>query len=214
MSRTNSAATKWFVLAVLAFAALAIAVEARGVLPGDAALYRFARRLRHAPMVVTVGEALAGRAIEIVFASAALALILMLIVRGEARTAAFVVLSLVPAVLTPILKDILHRQPPAPLPSMSGSFPSGHAVGSMTVAAVAVALVAGTRWRGLALSSAAIFVAAVGISATMYGDHWPSDVLAGWIVAPAWTFLMYVLVRPPRTNGRRKPARSLRPPTP
>jgi undecaprenyl-diphosphatase len=202
---TNSVTTKLSVLAILAFAALAIAVETRAALPGDEALYRIVRRLRHASILGGIGEVLAGRAIEIVFAAVVAALFLTLIVRGHARTAAFLAASLVPAALTPILKDVFHRQPPAPLPSMSGgSFPSGHAVGSMTVAAVAVALAARTRWHGLISWVAAVFVAAVGVSAAVYGNHWPSDVLAGWLLGFGWTGALCGLVTPFLVQSNRR----------
>jgi membrane-associated phospholipid phosphatase len=193
----KSLTAKLSVLTILAFAALAIAVETRAALPGDEALYRMVRHLRHASILGGIGEVLAGRAIEIVFGAAVAAIFLTLIARGHSRIAAFLAASLVPAALTPILKDIFHRQPPVPLPSMSGdSFPSGHAVGSMTIAAVAVALAARTRWYGPISLVAAVFVAAVGVSAAVYGNHWPSDVLAGWLLGFGWTGALCALVAP------------------
>src|SRR5690606_20385315 len=65
-------------------------------------------------------------------------------------------------------------------PETSYSFPSGHAMGSMTLAVVLVLLAWPTRWRWAALAAMAFFVAMVGLSRMYLGVHYPSDILAGW----------------------------------
>jgi membrane-associated phospholipid phosphatase len=87
------------------------------------------------------------------------------------------------------------------------SFPSGHAMGSMTLAMVVVLLCWNLRTRGgLALrwpvtSVAALFVLLVGLSRVYLGVHYPSDILAGWTAACAWVVGVYALVY----NGTLKP---------
>ncbi len=79
-------------------------------------------------------------------------------------------------------------------PESSFSFPSGHAMGSMTLACVLVLLAWHTRWRWPVLAVSAIFVALVGLSRVYLGVHYPSDILAGWTAALVWTVGMYALV--------------------
>ncbi|MGW4350541.1 phosphatase PAP2 family protein [Nocardia sp. NPDC004582] len=69
------------------------------------------------------------------------------------------------------------------------SYPSGHALGSTVVIGVlvAVALPALRRVTRVIVSALAIvFILAVGISRLYLGVHWPSDVLAGWLIGACW----------------------------
>jgi membrane-associated phospholipid phosphatase len=79
-------------------------------------------------------------------------------------------------------------------PEHNYSFPSGHAMGSMTLALVLLALAWPTRWRWPLLAAMAMFVPMVGLSRIYLGVHYPSDILAGWAAASAWTVGAYLLV--------------------
>jgi undecaprenyl-diphosphatase len=79
-------------------------------------------------------------------------------------------------------------------PEGTYSFPSGHAMGSMTLACVVVLLCWPTRARWIAAAIASGFVMLVGFSRIYLGVHYPSDILAGWAAASAWTFAVYLLV--------------------
>ncbi len=79
-------------------------------------------------------------------------------------------------------------------PESSFSFPSGHAMGSMTLACVLVLLAWHTRWRWPVLAATSAFVMLVGFSRVYLGVHYPSDILAGWAAAITWTAGMYLLV--------------------
>jgi len=79
-------------------------------------------------------------------------------------------------------------------PESTYSFPSGHAMGSMTLAAVLVLLAWRTRWRWPVAVLMATFAALVGLSRIYLGVHYPSDILAGWSAALVWTVGMYALV--------------------
>ena len=81
-------------------------------------------------------------------------------------------------------------------PESTFSFPSGHAMGSMTLACVLVLLAWHTRWRWWLALPMAVFTAMVGLSRVYLGVHYPSDILAGWAAAAAWTVVAYLLVFP------------------
>ena len=81
-------------------------------------------------------------------------------------------------------------------PESTFSFPSGHAMGSITLAMVLVLLAWHTRWRWWITLPMAAFTLMVGLSRVYLGVHYPSDILAGWAVAIAWTVGAYLLVFP------------------
>lgn len=73
----------------------------------------------------------------------------------------------------------------------SYSFPSGHAMGSSALAFVCIVLAWHTRWRWWVVWSSAAFMVLVGVSRLYLGVHYPSDVLAGWLVSAVWVGLVY-----------------------
>lgn len=79
-------------------------------------------------------------------------------------------------------------------PEGNYSFPSGHAMGSMTLACVLVLLCWHTRLRWPVAVAMGVFVVLVGLSRIYLGVHYPSDILAGWAAAVAWTYAIYALV--------------------
>ena len=79
-------------------------------------------------------------------------------------------------------------------PETTYSFPSGHAMGSTTLALAMILLCWPTRWRWPVIIGSVLFVGLVGLSRIYLGVHYPSDILAGWTAAIAWTVGMYVLV--------------------
>ena len=85
-------------------------------------------------------------------------------------------------------------------PESTFSFPSAHAMGTMTLAAVLILLAWRTRWRWPVAVVMAAFTALVGLSRIYLGAHYPSDILAGWAAALVWTVGVYAVV-----FHRRKP---------
>lgn len=77
-------------------------------------------------------------------------------------------------------------------PEQNFSFPSGHAMGSMTLACVLVLLLWRTRWRRPLIVVLALFVGAVGWSRIHLGVHFPSDILAGWSLGLAWSVAWWI----------------------
>lgn len=75
---------------------------------------------------------------------------------------------------------------PSVTPETTFSFPSGHAVGSAAFVVALAVLAWRTRWRWPVVLAGSLFVAAVGLSRLYLGVHYPSDVLASWMLALAW----------------------------
>lgn len=91
---------------------------------------------------------------------------------------------------TELLKPALGQHRPVSLiqgaaPS-AGSWPSGHATAAMSLALVLVLVVA-PRWRVRAAALGAVFALGVTYSFLTLGWHYPSDAVAGFLVATTWT---------------------------
>lgn len=100
-------------------------------------------------------------------------------------------------------KRLFARERPAlwesVAPESTWSFPSGHAMGSMTLALVLVLLAWPTRARWWVVAAMVAFVPMVGLSRVYLGVHYPSDILAGWAAASIWVTGAWWLVM---RNGR------------
>ena len=132
-------------------------------------------------------------------------LVLWLTLRRHRREGTFAALSIIGSMLLNLAaKHSFARIRPDLWPSIrpetTYSFPSGHAMGSMTLAMVVVLLCWGVRtrwgwgWRWPATLLAAVFVLMVGLSRIYLGVHFPSDILAGWTAASIWVVGVYALV--------------------
>lgn len=116
---------------------------------------------------------------------------------GAHRRAMFWAVAIIgSATLNLVVKHLIARPRPdlwlSIAPETSFSFPSGHAMGSMTFVAALAVLAWPTRWRWLALTLGAIFVLLVGLSRVYLGVHFPSDVVGGWMAALAWVVALRV----------------------
>ncbi|BDA74690.1 phosphoesterase, PA-phosphatase related [Rivularia sp. IAM M-261] len=78
----------------------------------------------------------------------------------------------------------------------SFAFPSGHAMASFTFAAILIVLAWHTRWRVLAFIFGAAFVPGVAWTRLYLAVHFPSDIIAGWLIALAWVVGVYAIIRP------------------
>lgn len=97
-------------------------------------------------------------------------------------------------------KAFLHRVRPSLwqslVPEADFAFPSGHATASMTFVAAIVILTWGTRWCWLAVLGGSSFVIAISWTRLYLGVHFPSDILAGWLVSIAWAIGVSLAIRP------------------
>lgn len=126
-------------------------------------------------------------------------LVLVLALRRHYRESVFAAVATVgSALLNLAAKQAFARDRPSLwesiAPEHNYSFPSGHAMGSMTLALAVVLLAWHTRWRWPVAAGMAVFVAGVGLSRVYLGVHYPSDILAGWTAAIAWTVGIYLMV--------------------
>lgn len=129
--------------------------------------------------------------------------------RGRPRLALAVPAVLLGAELTtqalkPVLADPRVCQCFADGRVAAASWPSGHATGAMAVALCAV-LVAPAQRRPLMAALGAGLAVATSYSLMTMGWHYPSDVLAGFLVASGWAL---VAVAALRAADARWPARS------
>jgi membrane-associated phospholipid phosphatase len=96
-------------------------------------------------------------------------------------------------------KLLLHRVRPSlwdypALPTFS--FPSGHAMSSMMLIMALLVLTWGGRWSKWVTALGTLFVIAIAWTRLYLGVHYPSDILAGWMLAIAWAIGVSLVVRP------------------
>lgn len=128
-----------------------------------------------------------------------IALIVALAWRKRMREGLFAGLAIIgSALLNLATKQFFARDRPglweSIAPETTFSFPSGHAMGSATVAWVLLLLAWHTRWRWPVTMAAVAFALAVAFSRVYLGVHYPSDILAGWAAASIWTVSVYFTV--------------------
>ena len=105
--------------------------------------------------------------------------------------------------LTASLKWFFDRARPSVVPPLAaasgGSFPSGHAALSAAVYLTMAALLAGEApnpsARRFMLAAGALVTLLVGATRVLIGVHYPSDVLAGWVLGSAWALLCSAVSR-------------------
>lgn len=140
-------------------------------------------------------------------------IVLVLLARRRWREASFAGFGFVGSALLNVgAKQFFQRERPSLWESIAPegtfSFPSGHAMGSMTLAAVLIALAWRTRWRWPVTGAAGLFALLVGVSRVYLGVHYPSDILGGWSAALIWVVGLYLLMfRGPHRPRWRRAAR-------
>lgn len=119
--------------------------------------------------------------------------------RGKRRMAALLATGVGGAsALNLILKAVFQRDRPELWERLvtenSYSFPSGHAMASSALALSVIVICWPTRWRWAGVIVGLAYMLVIGLTRLYLGVHYPSDVLAGWMVSAAWIATMvYVL---------------------
>jgi undecaprenyl-diphosphatase len=124
----------------------------------------------------------------------------LFIYKNEYRRAVLVGVAMAGAAfLNVVLKAVFERARPDLWDKLvhesSYSFPSGH---SMMSAALGLALVVAlwnSRWRWWAVGLAALYIPFIGLTRLYLGVHYPTDVVAGWLVSGAWVMAVALLMR-------------------
>jgi len=124
-------------------------------------------------------------------------------VRHYRRYAALIAISVGGAtLLNLLLKAIFERTRPELWERLviepSYSFPSGHAMASSALAFSLIVIFWSTKWRWLVVAGSLAYVLVIGFSRLYLGVHYPTDVVAGWLVSAAWVALVALLI------GRKK----------
>ena len=127
----------------------------------------------------------------IVAAALAIAYVLL---RGETKLAAWGSLALVSLfLLSPLLKLLFGRARPDIVEHLvhasTNSFPSGHAIRSFGIYLLIFMILQRflpTYMRTPALVVVALVAVATGLSRLYLGVHWPTDIVASWLVTFTW----------------------------
>lgn len=131
---------------------------------------------------------------EFLFAFGTILVIAFFVTKHYRRAITFSVTTLGAALLIALLKLAFRRPRPEPffetlLPD-SFSFPSGHSLGSFCFYGAVAAIIVNrlsNRWlKLLTLIIAAALILLIGVSRVYLGVHYPSDVLAGFIIGFIW----------------------------
>ncbi|HHW4680380.1 MAG TPA: phosphatase PAP2 family protein [Xylella taiwanensis] len=200
--RGHSRRSQWLFFGVLLplalFVVLAVRVYERKSFFFDLPLLYWMRALASPDLdtfFVTVTEQ--GYRYGVVLTDASI--VLMLLGRRYWHAASFAVLSLVGSRFLNIgAKHFFQRERPdlweAIVPAHGFSFPSAHAMDSMTMVAVLIALLWDIRWRGVLMVLGGMFVLLLSISRIYFGVHYPSDIFGGWSLALVWVAGLYLLM--------------------
>ncbi|WP_170004208.1 phosphatase PAP2 family protein [Pseudopontixanthobacter vadosimaris] len=130
----------------------------------------------------------------------------LMAVRGTYRVSAILIGAIASgSILVAMFKDFLERPRPGLVHHLvnetSMSFPSGHAANSaivyLTIAVLFVRFERHFATKLFVLAMAASIVLAIGVSRVALGVHWPSDVLAGWMLGTGWACFWAIIVKLP-----------------
>jgi membrane-associated phospholipid phosphatase len=128
-----------------------------------------------------------------------------LVYKRQWRKTIFLAFALIgAALLNVLLKLIFIRDRPDLWEHLvvesSYSFPSGHAMGSSALAMAVTILGWKTHFRWLILGVAAIYMIFIGFSRLYLGVHYPTDIVAGWLISAAWVSVVYYFMRRPQVR--------------
>jgi undecaprenyl-diphosphatase len=106
-------------------------------------------------------------------------------------------------IMSSVFKILFARERPDIVPHLvevsSASFPSGHSMMSavvyLTLGALLVRLEVRRRTRIYSMTIAVLATVLVGFSRIYLGVHFPTDVLAGWLIGLMWALLCWIVVR-------------------
>jgi membrane-associated phospholipid phosphatase len=200
----------WIALA-LAGSLLALTARGAGPMAGDLLLMRSLQRLGP--------ETLAGSSL-VRFGEAAwwllpLVVVLIALLKRRWLEALFLSIAALTGALVGdlLLKDLVGRPRPAAEMVRAAGSAEGYSFPSGTVFLVTVTLGAACYliWRARpprsavagAFGVALFLVLLVGVSRVYSGEHWPTDVLGGWLLGGVWTILLVAVHRWWDSSSRR-----------
>ncbi|MBD0388752.1 MAG: phosphatase PAP2 family protein [Nostoc sp. C3-bin3] len=109
-------------------------------------------------------------------------------------------------IINRLAKQLMHRVRPqlwqSIAPETSFAFPSAHAMTSVTLVAILLFLTWNSSWRWLVLIFGSLYIIAIAWCRLYLGVHFPSDILAGWMVALGWTIGVSLIIKPYGTKTK------------
>ena len=135
----------------------------------------------------------------------------LLYIKWKREAVIFLITNIGELILNLTLKSVYQRPRPEAffgyeLPP-SYSFPSGHALGSFCFFGILAWILAenveSTRSKWIIYIAAALLVLAIGLSRIYLGVHYPSDIVAGYLVASFWTLTVIFADRSLQKNRKR-----------
>lgn len=178
------------ILPSLLFAGLADEVHENETLAFDAAVLESVHR-EASPAVDIAMKTFTEFGGPLLLPAIALGLTVILVYRRRLRYAFIMFISVTGAsALNIILKSIFQRDRPQLwrwIVSENGtSFPSGHTMASSALALSLMVIFWNTKWRWLAVSLGVIYMIGIAFSRIYLGVHYPTDIIASWLVSVAW----------------------------
>jgi undecaprenyl-diphosphatase len=140
-----------------------------------------------------------------------------LLLQGMWRTALFVTLaSLGGWFINSALKQLFQRPRPDVVPHlrdvMTMSFPSGHAMTSavvyLTLGALTMRIAERRLTKFYCMAVAMVATVLVGASRVYLGVHYPTDVIAGWLIGFCWALICWIVERGLERRGGLKRERA------
>jgi undecaprenyl-diphosphatase len=129
--------------------------------------------------------------------------VMALLLGGKQRTGWYLTACVVSgAIVSTVLKDLFNRPRPD-LPAVArvftSSFPSGHALVSavvfLTIGVVLSEATGRLRLKLFYLTVAVVLTLVVGATRVYLGVHYPTDVLAGWMLGSGWALICWAGVQ-------------------
>lgn len=186
------------VIPVLIFTELAEGVRQQETLVFDEALLlaingHQTSLLDSASVVVTQFGGVLGVSLLVLFFA------VVLWARDSRAKAVFLIMSVGGAgLLNALLKAIFQRDRPELWQRLvtenSFSFPSGHAMASSALALSLIIIWWRTRYRWPVVVSALVYMLLIGFTRLYLGVHYPTDIVAGWIVSFMWVAAVTIAV--------------------
>ncbi len=188
-----------YILPIILFAKLASEVREQETLPFDNAVLEVVHHLA-TPQLDSIIPLITQLGFTWAIAIMLLVIMWLCVRRRRYREAVLAVISVGgSALINLVLKVLFQRDRPdlwqRLVTENSHSFPSGHAMASASITILCIVILWNTKWRNWALFGGAAYMVVIGFTRLYLGVHYPTDILAGWLVTSAWVVIAALAIR-------------------